>query len=102
MPIDTKLKMAVNPVGYHNSILDRCAWNKIPPEEIGGKDWWLITYKGYVFAEMWVGKSGVIGLLYTVRTNPDKTKTDSAKIIHDKDMRVVEMALVGALFNGRT
>lgn len=93
MAVDRSLKMAVKPVAYHHDIVNRCSWHKLPD-----KEWWIVSYKGKVFAEMWVGKSGSFGLLYT------KTKdgTATGKIVQDKSLRNVELMIVGALFNGRT
>lgn len=97
MPVDRTLNMAVKSVEYHTDTLNRCGWHKLE-----GKDWWLVTYKGLVFAEMWQGKTAVYALIYTVITEANGNKRSTGLIIRDKSMRTVEMAIAGKLFNNRS
>lgn len=89
-----KIDMAVKEVAYHHTYSSRLGWTKLPD-----KDWWIVTYRGIQIGEMWKGKSGWFGLLYTIRVD-DKTPT--ARWLSDKNGRVVELWLCGAILNRKT
>lgn len=96
------LKMAVAAVSYFNKIEDRFEWEKLP-----GKDWWLVSIYGHVFAEVFatgLAKNQLTryhALLYTIIKLKDGTEISTAKWFTDEDLATLKMAVCGAYVNQR-
>ncbi len=89
-----KIKMVEKILAYHHDYSTRLGWAKVPDQ-----DWWIVSYQGRQIAEMWKGKSGWFGLIYTIRVD---TREPTAKWLMDKSGRAIEMWICGAILNRKT
>lgn len=98
------IRLVVPTVKYFYNIKDRFRWEKIP-----GLDWWLVSFEGFVFAEVFrlnLAPGNTLtrwhGLLYTVLRYNDGSEVATGKWFTDASLDDVRMTVCGCYINRRS